>query len=66
MFFGGFKKKKLDVAEIEKKVKYEDKLDLEKGDLPAMFMAAVMVFSPFILGLSGVFFLMYWLLVGRF
>ena len=59
-------KRKIDVKAIEQRVKSEDSLDLEKGDLPAIFIAAFAVFMPFVLGLSGVLVLMYWILVGRF
>ena len=36
--------------------------ELEKGDLPAMVIAALVVFIPFILIITGGMFLMAWLL----
>ena len=44
---------------IIERSKKEDPLDLEKGDLPAIILAAFAVFGPFVLGFGGVMFLMY-------
>jgi len=48
------------------RVKQEKPLDLEKGDLPAIFLAAAITFLPMIALLVGIVLLVYWLFVGRF
>jgi hypothetical protein len=57
--------KLLDVKSIEERAKSEEKLDLEKGDLPAILMAAFFTFAPFILIFAGITFGLWWLFVGR-
>ena len=51
-----------DVKAIMERTKTEDPLELEKGDLKAMILAAIIVFLPFILVFSGTLFLLWWLL----
>ena len=51
-----------DANEIIERSKTEAPLELEKGDIPAMVLAAIMVFLPFVLALSGVILLL-WLLI---
>ena len=45
---------------IIERSKTEEPLDLEKGDLKAMILAAFIVFLPFVLGISGAFAFLYW------
>ena len=59
-------RKKLNVEEIEARVKDEPKLELEKGDLKAIVIAAFITLGPFLLFLIGVPFLVFWLFFGRF
>jgi len=40
--------------EIIERSKTEEPLELEKGDIPAMILAALIVFLPFVLAISGV------------
>ena len=42
-----------DADEIIERAKTEEPLELEKGDIPAMILAALMVFLPFVLALGG-------------
>ena len=49
---------------IIEKAKTEAPLELEKGDLGAMIVAAIIVFMPFILLFSGVMLLAWWLVFG--
>jgi hypothetical protein len=51
-----------DANEIIDRSKTDAPLELEKGDIPAMVLAAIMVFLPFVLALSGVILLL-WLLI---
>ena len=46
---------------ILERAKSEEPLELEKGDLPAIILAALMVFLPFILIFSGAVLLVMWL-----
>jgi len=52
MWFFGKRKidRLLDVKELEKKRDEEEPLKLEKGDLPAMLIAALIVFGPVVIG----------------
>ena len=45
---------------IIEKAKTEEPLELEKGDKLAMFFAALIVFVPFVLLLSGVLVFVWW------
>jgi len=49
-----------DANNIIEKAKTEEPLELEKGDLKAMFLAAIIVFLPFILIFAGALGLLYW------
>ena len=51
-----------DADAIIEKAKTEAPLDLEKGDIPAMILAALIVFLPFILAISGVMYLLWWVI----
>jgi len=65
-----FGKKKIDklynLEETEKKAKSEDKLELEKGDIPAIIIAALVTFIPVFLFLALVLLGIWWVVVGRF
>jgi len=56
MWFFGKRKidRLLDVKELEKKRDEEEPLKLEKGDLPAMLIAALIVFGPVVLGAMAI------------
>ena|GEM_PF-5340424 len=43
-----------------KKNRAEEELDLEKGDLPAMFLAAVLVYAPYFLIFIGALLFLGW------
>jgi dihydroxyacid dehydratase/phosphogluconate dehydratase len=45
---------------IIERAKTEAPLELEKGDIPAMMLAAVIVFLPFILVLGGSMVFLWW------
>jgi len=47
---------------IIERSKKEAPLELEKGDLKAMFIAAIIVFLPFILFFAGTMGLLWWLI----
>jgi len=47
---------------IIERAKTEPPLELEKGDLKAMIIAAFIVFFPFVLVFSGSLILIYWLI----
>jgi len=47
---------------IIERSKSEPPLDLERGDLTAMILAAIIVFLPFILLISGAMGLLWWLI----
>jgi len=49
-----------EAAQIMEKAKTEAPLELEKGDIKAMIIAATIVFMPFILVFCGVLYLLYW------
>lgn len=65
MFFSR-NRKKLNPKKTMERVKQEKRLDLEKGDLTAILIAAFITFVPMILVLAGVVFFAFWLFVGRF
>lgn len=54
MFFKNKISKVIDVKKIEEEHANSEPLDLEKGDLKAMIVAAFIVFSPIVLVLSAV------------
>ena len=65
MFLGNRKRPRMTREEADaiiEKAKSEAPLELEKGDKLAMFLAALAVFLPFILVISGVFVLFWWLI----
>ncbi|MDR2168420.1 MAG: hypothetical protein LBE35_11330 [Clostridiales bacterium] len=49
---------------ILERAKTEEPLELEKGDLLAIMLAAVRVFLPFVLAMAGVLLLVYFLIVA--
>jgi len=63
MFLGKLKRKRMTRQEADAIIarsKTEAPLELEKGDLLAMFLAALKVFLPFVAALSGVFIFVWW------
>ena len=66
MFRAFSRGKKLDIKGIEERAKKEEKLELERGDIPAMLIAAFAVFTPYLLFLLGSLIFIYWFFVGRF
>jgi len=64
MFFFHKRKfsKMVDEKEAEKRFA-EIKPELEKGDIPAIIIAALKVFMPFVLAIIGVMLLLAWLLL---
>jgi hypothetical protein len=65
MFLSRKKKRRLtgeDIDAIMERTKKEDPLELEKGDIPAMILAALMVFLPFVLVLGGGLLLLWFLI----
>jgi len=53
--------KLVDVKETEKKIKEREPLELEKGDVLALVLAALKVFLPILIGFIVVIFGLYWL-----
>jgi len=49
--------------EILERAKTEEPLDLEKGDMMAIILAALKVFVPFILLFAGAILFVWWLIV---
>ena len=65
MFLGKLKRPKMTKEEanaIIERSKTEEPLDLEKGDLLAMILAALSVFLPFVLAIGGSLLLLWWLI----
>ena len=62
MFLGKLKRKmtREEADAIIERAKTEEPLELEKGDLKAMLLAAIIVFVPFILLFVGAFALLWW------
>ena len=64
MFFGKkYKRQRMTRAEADaiiERSKTEEPLELEKGDLKAMIIAAIIVFLPFIMVMGGVMGLLWW------
>lgn len=61
MFFKRKIKRVLSLEEIEERHEKEIKEELEKGDLFAMIIAALIVFTPVILLLIGIVYFLLWL-----
>jgi len=63
MFLGKLKKRftREDADAIIERAKTEAPLELEKGDLPAMLIAAFLVFAPFVLAFAGVFIIVWFI-----
>ena len=66
MFFSGFRRGKINTNKILERTKEEPALELEKGDLKAIIIAAFLVLFPVLLVFVGALFFVFWLLVGRF
>lgn len=66
MFLRKSQKRRVDVEAVMNRTKTEKSLRLEKGDLPAIIIAAFAVFTPFLLVFTGALAFAYWLIVGRF
>ena len=66
MFFSRYKRNKVDADKILAKTKEEPPLELEKGDLKAIFIAAMLVLFPILLAFIGALLFIFWLFVGRF
>jgi len=67
MFLGKLKRPKMTREEADtiiEKAKTEEPLELEKGDLKAIILAAIIVFVPFILLFSGVLVFAWWFFVN--
>jgi len=64
--FSRFKRDKVDVNRVLEKTKQEPELELEKGDLTAIIIAACIVILPVLLSFVGVVLLVYWFFIGRF
>jgi len=65
MFLGKLKRPRMTREEADaiiERSKSEPPLDLERGDLTAMILAAIIVFLPFILFISGAMGLLWWLI----
>ena len=62
-FHGNRFKKLIDIKSAEDRFS-KVRPEMEKGDLPAIIIAAIVVFAPFILVLTGVLLLLSWL-IGR-
>jgi len=56
-------KKLIDIKSAEDRFS-EVRPEMEKGDLPAIIIAALIVFGPFILMLTGILFLLSWIIGG--
>lgn len=63
MFFRKKIERVLDVKKIEERHKKEEKLPLEKNDLLAMLIAALIVFLPVLLLLIGIVYGIMWLFI---
>ncbi len=63
MFFRKKIERVLDVKKIEERHKKEEKLPLEKNDLLAMLIAALIVFLPVLLLLIGIVYAIMWLFI---
>ena len=61
MLFQNKIKKVLNIENAEKKRSISEPLELEKGDIKAMLIAAAITIGPFVIGLIGLIFLSAWL-----
>ena len=64
MLLGKYKRKRMTLAEADaiiERSKTEPPLELEKGDLKAIFLAAIIVFVPFLLVFFGALVFLFWL-----
>lgn len=61
-----YSRRKKEADEILERTKTEDGLDLEKGDVLAIFIAAFITLMPILLVLFASVGLIYWLFIGRF
>ena len=59
-------RKRINIKEIEDRTKNEEPLELEKGDLKAIVLAAFATLMPIALAMGGAMLLVYWFMVGRF
>jgi len=66
VFFSRFKHDKLNADKVLAKTKEEPALELEKGDLKAIIIAAMLVLFPILLVFVGALLFIFWLFVGRF
>ena len=66
MFLGKLKKRftREDADAIIKKAETEESLELEKGDMLAIILAAITVFAPFVLALGGAMVLLWWFIMN--
>lgn len=59
-------RKKLNVNKVIEQTKKEPELELEKGDITAIIIAAVITLLPILLVIVGGLLFVYWLFIGRF
>lgn len=64
MFFKNKINKLIDVKKIEEEHSGREPLELENDDFKAMIIAAFIVFSPVVLGLSVIVLLLYFFFAG--
>jgi len=64
--FGWSGRKKLNVEKILEQTKEEPELELEKGDVKAIIIAAIITILPVLLVFIAGVLLVYWLFIGRF
>ena len=64
--FDRYKDRRAEAEKTLNRVKNEDELDLEKGDLKAIIIAAFITFVPVLLVFIVPLLLLYWLTLGRF
>ena len=61
MFFRNKVEKVIDLNSSEKRLRDKEDPGLEKGDLPAMLLAAAITIGPIVITLIGLMFLLAWL-----
>jgi len=66
MFFSKPGREKIDADGIIERTKNEPELELEKGDLKAIIIAAMVVMLPALVVFVSVVLFVYWLFIGRF
>jgi len=64
--FAKWRESRAKSEKIIEKTKTEAPLELEKGDLKAIIIAAFITLFPIVLVFAGILGLAYWLLFGRF